>query len=146
MAKKIVSTSSARKRIRDIGASASRLEPRLVADALGAEEAGTEIGLKGSPVTFLQLRAELADRLQSSGGRPSLEGVTRRVKIPVTDRQWQDLEDLAASLADQEFSPSAGQVASVLLSLSLTRAKSDAQRLKDELVSHAGAGRSDLSR
>ena len=99
MARKIISTNTSRKRVRDVGPTSRRIEPSDVAAALGAEDAGTEIGLKGSPVTVFQLRAVLADRLQSSGGRPSLEGVTRRVKIPVTDRQWREIVDLAASLS-----------------------------------------------
>jgi hypothetical protein len=41
------------------------------------------------------------------------------VKIPVGDREWRQLEELAASLAEGGFTPSAGQVASVLLTLSL---------------------------
>ena len=127
MSRKITSTSSTQRAIRHVGSRLPRVEPRDVAAALGAQGVGVEIDLKGSPVSFLQLRLELATRLQSSGGRPSLEGTARRVKIPVTDAQWRELEDLAAALSDQQFPPSAGQVASALLSLSLTRAKSEAQ-------------------
>src|SRR5690349_7193168 len=112
MARKVFATGTSRREIRVVGAGARRVDPAAVAKALGAEDAGTEIGLKGSPVTVFQLRAELMNRLQSSGGRPALEGTTRRVKIPVTDRQWREIEDLAASLSDQGFSPTAGQVAS----------------------------------
>jgi hypothetical protein len=70
MAGKIISTNASRKRIRDVGAASPRIEPAAVATALGAEDSGIEIELKGSPTVLLQSRAELASRLQSSGGRP----------------------------------------------------------------------------
>ena len=114
---------SALRRIRDTGRGSRRLDPVVVAEALGANEHGSALGLKGSPATALQIRAELAIRLYSRGGRPALEGANRRVKIPVTDKQWQELEDLATSFSDLGFAPSAGQVASVLISLALPLAK-----------------------
>jgi hypothetical protein len=130
MARKDDMANSAVRRIRDVGVTSRRLDPAIIAEALGAEEAGPALGRKGSPTSALQIRAELASRLHSSGGRPALEGANRRVKIPVTDSQWQELEDLAASFSDLGFAPSAGQVASVLLSLALPLAKSETVRLK----------------
>jgi len=130
---------SAVRRIRDVGVTSRRLDPAIIAEALGADEAGPVFGRKGSPASVLQIRAELASRLHSSGGRPALEGANRRVKIPVTDSQWQELEDLAASFSDLGFAPSAGQVASVLLSLALPLAKNEIPRLKKELVSHVSS-------
>jgi hypothetical protein len=134
MARKIIATSASQREIRDVGPAQPLVDPATVAQALGAEEAGTSTGMGGSPGSLVQLRAELARRLQSSGGRPSLEGATRRVKIPVTDSQWRELEDLAASLSDQGFSPSAGQVASALLSLALPHAKGETTLIKSELI------------
>jgi len=61
------------------------------------------------------LRAEVTSRLSSSGGRPSLDGTTRRQKIPLSDTDWALLEQLAENLADQEYRPSPSQVASILL-------------------------------
>jgi hypothetical protein len=91
---------------------------------------------KGSPVSLFQLRLELANRLHSRGGRPALEGATRRVKVPVTDRQWQELDELASSFSESDlgFTPSAGQIASVLLSLSLPLARRETERLRKELA------------
>jgi len=139
MVKKIVATDSGQKRIRDIGPGAPRVDPAVVAEALGAEETGITLGRHGSPVFSFQVRSELLNRLRSSGGRPALEGATRRVKIPVTESQWQQLEDLAASFTDLGFVPSAGQVASVLLSLSLPAAKNEANRIRRELGARASA-------
>ncbi len=133
MAQKIVSTSPGQKRIRDIGPGASRVDPGVVAEAHGAEETYTPLGRAGSPVSSFQVKAELLNRLRSNGGRPALEGTTRRVKIPVTEEQWNELEDLAASFKDLGFVPSAGQVASVLISLSLPAATSETDRIRREL-------------
>jgi hypothetical protein len=137
MVKKIVATDSPAKRIRDLGAAAPRIDPAPVANALGAEDTGITLGRVGGPLSSFQVRAQLLDRLRSSGGRPALEGATRRVKIPVTESQWRELEDLAASFTDLGFVPSAGQVASVLLSLSLPLAKSEPNLIKRELGARA---------
>ena len=133
MAKKIVATDTPSRRIRDLGPAASRIDPARVADALGAEDTGVTLGLEGSPISTFLIRAELRDRLRSRGGRPALEGTTRRVKIPVTESQWQELEELAASFTDLGFVPSAGQVASVLLGLSLPLARKEPHRVESEL-------------
>lgn len=139
MAKKIVTTDPGPRRIRDISPGAPRIDPAIVAEALGAEATDIAPGRRGSPVFSFQVRTELLNRLRSSGGRPSLEGATRRVKIPVTDSQWQQLEDLAASFTDLGFVPSAGQVASVLLGLSLPSARDEPDRIRRELVAHASS-------
>src|SRR5207249_12014422 len=72
-----------------------------------------------APLTLFALPEELVSRLQSTGGRPALAGTTRRAKIPLSDDEWVKLEELAAAIASPGFAPSAGQVASVLLSFSL---------------------------
>jgi hypothetical protein len=137
MAKKIVATDPPSRRIGDLGPAAPRIDPTRVAEALGAEDTGMTLGLEGSPVSTFQIRAELLDRLRSHGGRPALEGATRRVKIPVTERQWRELEELAASFTDLGFVPSAGQVASVLLGLSLPQARKEPRRVESELRAFA---------
>jgi hypothetical protein len=143
MAKKIVATDLGQRRIRDIGPGARCIDPAIVAEALGAEETGMTSGREGSLVSAFQVRSELIHRLRSSGGRPALEGATRRVKIPVTESQWQELEELAASFTDLGFVPSAGQVASVLISLSLPIARSERNRVRKELAVHASATSAD---
>jgi hypothetical protein len=99
---------------------------------LGAEHMGS-VNVKGSPISQFQLRAVLIERLRSSGGRPALEGATRRVKIPVTENQWRALEELAASLTESGFAPSPGQVASVLIDLSLPLAQSNPELIRDSV-------------
>ncbi len=137
MGKKIVATDTPSRRIRDLGPAAPRVDPARVADALGAEDTGMTLGLEGGPISTFQIRAELLDRLRSRGGRPALQGATRRVKIPVTESQWQELEKLAASFTDLGFVPSAGQVASVLLGLSLPLARNEPHRVEEELRAFA---------
>jgi hypothetical protein len=143
MAKKIVSTDPDRMRIRDVGPGAPRVDPDVVARALGGEETGAPVERGGSPVSSFQVRSELINRLRSSGGRPALEGATRRVKIPLTEGQWQELEDLADSFTDLGFAPSAGQVATVLISLSLPIARDEPDRVRRELEVHASATSTD---
>jgi hypothetical protein len=135
MARKITTTDRPLARIRDVGSTLPRSDPAAVAEALGAEDARIPLETERGPVAMFHLRAELASRLQTTGGRPSLAGTTRRVKIPVTDRQWRELEELAASLSSEiGFAPSAGQVASVLISLSIPIAKRETQLLRKELA------------
>ena len=120
--------------IRDTGASLPRLEPAQVQEALGAEASTERLEEALAPVTRFALREELVKRLQSSGGRPALAGVTRRAKIPLSDEEWLQLEELAAAVSSPGFAPSAGQVASVLLTLSLR-----------SVASRAGSGQSSSS-
>src|SRR5579864_1398945 len=119
MTKKIRTTDTTLPPIRDTGSPLRRIDPAQVQQALGAEEAPAGLEEALAPLTLFALREELVNRLQSSGGRPALAGTTRRAKIPLGDDEWEKLEELAAAIASPGFAPSAGQVASVLLSLSL---------------------------
>jgi hypothetical protein len=111
-----------------------RLDPQAVAAALGAEASPEQIEGRPGPLTLYALRQELLRRRQSSGGRPGIEGTNFRAKIPVGDHDWQRLEALASSLSAEGFSPSAGQVASVLLSITL---RSLTPEIEDETPNEA---------
>jgi hypothetical protein len=119
MTGKIRHSRPALKTIRNSGSTLSRVEANEIAAALGAEPCAEKMDHAVSPITLLVVRQELVNRLQSSGGRPALSDVTRRAKIPLSDAEWLKLEELAAAVASPGFAPTAGQVASVLLSLSL---------------------------
>jgi hypothetical protein len=119
MTKRIQTTETAFNPIRDTGTPLPRVDPAQVQVALGAEPAAEGLAEVLAPVTLFAVRAELARRLQSSGGRPGLSGVSRRAKIPLSDQEWLGLEELAAAISSPGFAPTAGQVASVLLKLSL---------------------------
>lgn len=122
MAERIRMTGPAPKRIRDTSATPPRLSAGVIAAALGAE--ATASGSRGtsSPITLFAIRVELMGRLQSTGGRPALSGTDLRAKIPLRDAEWKRLEELATAAAAPGLAPTAGQIASVLLSLSLRAA------------------------
>lgn len=119
MTKEIRTTETTYRPIRDTSKPLPRITPEQVQQALGAEETTAGLAKALAPLTLFTVREELVNRLQSSGGRPSLAGTTRRAKIPLSDEEWLQLEELAAAIAESGVAPSAGQVASVLLSLSL---------------------------
>src|ERR1700731_1000706 len=99
MTKKIRTTETTLRPIRDSGSPLPRLEPAPVQQALGAEEGPGGLTEALAPLTLFALREELLNRLQSSGGRPALAGTTRRAKIPLSDDEWEKLEELAAEIA-----------------------------------------------
>src|SRR5260370_26752292 len=119
MTKRIQISEPTVKHIRTSDRAVRRLDPNTVADALGGEPCPEHIEGQAGPITLYAFRQELLRRRQSSGGRPGIEGTSFRAKIPVGEEDWQCLEALAASLSASGFVPSAGQVASVLLSIAL---------------------------
>lgn len=108
MTKRVRDTSARERRVRSTGSRERRLEPEDLAEALGAEPVGRAEA--SSVLSMAGLHRELADRLRSTGGRPALEGATRRQKIPLTDADWSELERLSKRL-----NAAPGQIASVLL-------------------------------
>jgi len=101
-----------------------RVVPQMVGRALGTDVSNRIANLvRGGPLTLIQVRQELFQRLKSTGGRPSLSGISDRKKIPIGQDQWSQLEAIAGQAAKEGFTPSAGQVASVLISLSLESLK-----------------------
>ncbi len=119
MAKRIRDTAPPVKRIQPSEPAVRRLDPQAVAEALGGEPMAGHVEGRPGPLTLHVLREELLRRRHSSGGRPGLEGTNLRAKVPLNDQDWAQLEELAGSLSAEGFAPSAGQVASVLLSLAL---------------------------
>jgi hypothetical protein len=108
MTRRIRDTGARERRLRDTGSRERRVEPADLAKALGAEPVGS---VEASPMFSMEgLYRELAERLRSTGGRPALEGATRRQKIPLTDADWNELERLS-----ERLSATPGQIASVLL-------------------------------
>jgi hypothetical protein len=97
----------------------SKLDPTEVAKALGAKPVPAKIPEGAGPISLFAVRQELFRRLQSSGGRPGLPDADKVAKVPVSETQWKRLEQLAAAMASPGFSPSAGQVANVLLTWAL---------------------------
>ena len=129
--KRIKDTSEKQPRIRDTSPVPPRVDPLMVARALGAEVVGT-LPKGRNPVAFHTLRYDLARRLVSTGGRPSLEGVDRRQKIPVSDDDWKRLCRLAARLANATQRPAPAQVASALLHIALANLDDAETVLRDD--------------
>lgn len=136
---KIVDTSETLPEIIDTSPTLPKVDPEMVARALGAEPVGEVIGIPGSPIAAMALRQEIARRLVSRGGRPALEGTTRRQKIPLADSDWEALGRLAELLEADGVRPTASQVASVILRQALESV--DLERVRDELgFGEDGAG------
>lgn len=119
MPKTIHLTDPAPRAIRDASAPLPLVAQATVATGLGAEASDLKLEKALAPITLFALRSELLSRLQSQGGRPALSGTSRRAKVPIEDSQWADLEELAALVSAPGCSPSAGQIASVLLGLAV---------------------------
>jgi len=135
MARTIRVGEPAGKVIRDTSAPPARVAPAAVAAALGADAPAETVAAALAPITLFALRSELLGRLQSSGGRPALEGTSRRAKVPLGDAEWADLEKLAAVVAEPGFSPSVGQIASVLLRLSARSVVTEVERAPEATAS-----------
>ncbi len=132
MAKTIRPTEPTSPRLRDTSSAHPCIDPESVVSGLGAD-VGERIQTLLSPISLLAVRKELADRLQTSGGRPALSDTTRRTKIPLREHDWAALEQLAAAVGSEGFVPSAGQVASVLLTLSVRQMMNDLAKNPSEL-------------
>ncbi|MBI5477982.1 MAG: hypothetical protein HY906_03955 [Deltaproteobacteria bacterium] len=117
--KRIKLTSKTAAKVHSSSRTLQRVAPEQVASALGAEVPPTPRITDANPLTLLALRQEISRRLASRGGRPALEDAGRRQKIPLADLDWQRLQRIARSLADEEARPTPGQVASTLLRLAL---------------------------
>jgi hypothetical protein len=93
-----------------------------IAAALGASDVADAPARGGSPVSWYAIRAEVANRLRSTGGRPGLPGAEPR-KVTLTRDEWDMVGELAKSIAQPGFRPSAGQVAGVLLGRAIRSAR-----------------------
>jgi len=118
MARTIRTTGKKQPRIRNVGNREPVVDSQTVADALGGK-LERQVPRTGSPITLSLVREELARTLKSTGGRPTIEGTDRRFKIPLSDAQLRALEEVATEVSSPGFSPSPGQIASVLVSLGL---------------------------
>jgi len=89
---------------------------------------------KHRPVSKVEsLRSALLESLCSSGGRPALNGATRRQKVPMSEADWQALERIASELGDEVPGLAAGQVAGQLLHDSIAElAASGRYRIADQ--------------
>ena len=92
--------------------------------ALGATRVVALPGLpSGGPLDLLQLRAEVATRIRSTGGRPTDPSWTVQRLVPFGEDRWKQLEKLAESLSLGGRNVSPGQLAAILLERALNQIK-----------------------
>src|SRR5437762_7193800 len=91
-----------------------------VGKALGASRAGPlPASPSGGPLDLLELRANVAGRLKSSGGRPTDPDWNVQRLVPFQEDRWHQLEELARALSTDERKVSAGQLAAILIERAL---------------------------
>ncbi len=91
-----------------------RLTAEEIESGLGAERVAI-IPSGGSPMSAYALRQELFRRLRSTGGRPGLDGIDMKPKVPMRRLRWKKLERLAKQVENDGFRPSPAQLASIIL-------------------------------
>jgi len=97
-----------------------RITPEEVEAGLSAERV-VEVPVGGSPFSTYAVRQELFRRLRSTGGRPGINGADIKPKIPMDRRIWKTLEELTKTMEYENFHPTPGQLASIILSDGVTR-------------------------
>ena len=71
------------------------------------------------PLDLLQLRAHVAQRLRSSGGRPTDPDWTVQRLVPFREAGWERLVKLAEEMSSSERKVSPGQLAGILIDRAL---------------------------
>ena len=91
-----------------------------VGQALGASRVVALPDLPSSgPLDLLQLRAHVARRLRSSGGRPTDPGWTVQRLVPFREAAWGQLVKLAEEMSSSERKVGPGQLAGILIDRAL---------------------------
>ena len=106
---------------RDTGRTQRIVNPKSIARALGAEEAGAEIDTRQGPISLYGIRQHLVKRLRSTGGRPTLMGrKQQRNKVPFLEEDWNKLTEIARLLEEEKnLHVTPAQVASILIHVTL---------------------------
>jgi hypothetical protein len=125
MSYRVKVTSASVPRLRHTGKTYLKVAPQEIARALGAGHIERLTAGGGSPHGLHAIRADIARRLLSTGGRPSLAGTTKRQKIPFTPEDWTTLNRIAEELSEPNHRITAGQVASAIVHERLNRFESD---------------------
>jgi hypothetical protein len=149
MSQPIRVTGSTQPRIQITGSVQPRIEAEQVAATLGGEPLKDQIDGNSSPMMLYALRTELFRRWRSHAKMPQAEDTNPRVKIPLSAEDWTELEELAGELAAAGFSPTPGEVATVLLHAAirsvrqLDATKQDSEKLVEAIarqLAASGAG------
>lgn len=88
---------------------------KALAAALGASRTLEVAGDAQGPLGLVQLRADVENRLRSTGGRPTDPDWTIRRVVPFKADGWAELEEIAARLTARGRSVSPAQLAALLI-------------------------------
>lgn len=101
----------------DKGNAKRAVDPRKMAEALGAEDTGWKIDPGEGPISLLALRQFLAHRLQSTGGRPKLAGTSKvRRKISLFEEDWDEITRIASYYKEKKgLNVTGSQIAAALI-------------------------------
>lgn len=102
-----------------------------IASALGASRRIPVHTDAQGPLGLVQLRSELAQRLQSDGGRPTDPEWTIRRIVPFRPAGWAELQEFAARLTAQGRSVSPAQLAALLIERGLAQLEEGVAREGD---------------
>lgn len=95
-----------------------------VAEAFGGIPLNVSLGNDRSPLTLFAIREMLMERLQSTGGRPSLADMDRKPRIPMSSDDWYRLEDFSHVAAPTK-TVSPAQIGGLLLHWAISQAIND---------------------
>ncbi len=102
-----------------------------IAKALGASRRVAVSADAQGPLGLVQLRSELALRLQSDGARPTDPAWTVRRIVPFREAGWVELQEFAARLTAQGRSVSPAQLAALLIERGLAQLEEGVAREGD---------------
>ncbi len=107
-------------RLEDESETFERIEHSAVEQALNAQAGPVQHGESGSPFSLGAIRNKLLGELVSTGGRRGRREVFARKKIPLTQREWNVLDEITALVKSRGVNATPGQVAGILLHQSMT--------------------------
>jgi hypothetical protein len=131
------------KKVRDVSTKPAIVSPQEIAAALGAEPLGIKVPTGSPPDLHLHLFKSITEEIVSSGGRPARKGNTERKKIPLTQGEWAQLQDMADSFASYGKSISPAQLGGLIVSEGLRHYRATNSTEHDELeelTAAAGSG------
>lgn len=98
----------------------TKLTEKRLAKALGAKRVIPIADLpSGGPLDLLALRAQVASRIRSTGGRPTDPAWNMQRLVPFRKERWRQLVDLATRLSSDQRKVSPAQVAAMLIERAL---------------------------
>ncbi|MBF0556622.1 MAG: hypothetical protein HQK96_19050 [Nitrospirae bacterium] len=104
-------------KIRDTGPTKRRVDPNVIAKALGAEDTKVDIDVRRGPISLFSLRQFLVDRLRSADSQCKLEGTGEKCnEILFSNEDWEKLEKIAKYYREKEgINISCNQIVSALI-------------------------------